>query len=85
MLAKLSIRKSDGLTSYLLACMMVIIVAGCGGGPSGDIEETATNTANRASDIVARTGPIVAVRVGETAYLSDNNSFTTLSDPLTYH
>ena len=85
MLAKQSLRRFDGLSSYLLACMLVIIVAGCGGGPSGDIEEAATNSANRTSEIIARTGPILAVRVGETAYLSDNNSFTTLSDPLTYH
>ena len=85
MLARPSIRTSDRLTSYLLAGILAIIVAGCGGGAGGDIDEDPVSSANRTTEIVARTGPIVAVRVGETAYLSDNNSYTTSSDPLTYH
>ena len=50
MLAIPTIRTSSGLTSYLLACLLAIIVAGCGGGPGSDIEESATSTANRAAN-----------------------------------
>ena len=73
-------------TGSLLACLLVALVAGCGGGP-GDgefpqVEEPAV--ASRAFEIVARTGPIVGVRVGQTANLNDLNSYTSSEQPLSY-
>ncbi|MDH3535467.1 MAG: hypothetical protein OER87_06965 [Gammaproteobacteria bacterium] len=76
-------RISLGRARYLLACALVLLFAACGGGPGEvDVHGTTTAIADKASEIVARTGPIVAVRVGETAYLSDNNSFTSSTDPM---
>ena len=70
---------------YLLACGLVLLVAACGDGPGEtDVHGTTEVVADRASEIVARTGPIVAVRVGETAYLSDNNSFTSSTEPMRF-
>jgi cytochrome c5 len=71
------------LTGYLLAFMLALLVVGCGGG--GDERASLQGEADKSVDIVARTGPILAVRVGETANLSDNNSFTSLSEPLSFH
>ena len=71
------------LTRYLLAFMLVWLVVGCGGG--GDERASLQGEADRSVDIVARTGPILAVRVGEMANLSNNNSFTSLSEPLSFH
>jgi hypothetical protein len=77
-------RTPSKLISYLLAGAIALLIAGCGGGAGGDVEEQTATSANRTSETVARTGPIVAVRVGQTAILSDNNSFTTLAEPLTF-
>jgi predicted CXXCH cytochrome family protein len=71
--------------NYLVAGLFALLVAGCGGDSSGNTDDSATSLSNRTTEIVARTGPIVAVRVGGTALLSDNNSYTTLSQPLSYH
>ncbi|MCP4767243.1 MAG: hypothetical protein GY875_13325 [Gammaproteobacteria bacterium] len=86
MLATLTKGMSRTPTGSLLACLLVVLVAGCGGGP-GDAdfpqaEEPAA--ASRAVEIIARTGPIVAVRVGQTASLSDFNSYTSSEQPLSY-
>jgi hypothetical protein len=64
-----------------------MLVAGCGGGPGdGDLpQEQVSAEASRAFEIVARTGPVVAVRVGQTANLSDLNSYTSSDQPLIYH
>ena len=70
------------LTSYLLAFMLVLLVVGCGGG--GDERASLQGEADKSVDIVARTGPILAVRVGETAYLSDNNSFSSSPEALSF-
>ena len=75
---------SQKLTGYLLAFMLVLLVAGCGGGGDGRASLQGA-AADKSPDIVARTGPIVAVRVGSTANLSDNNSFTSSSAPLSFH
>jgi hypothetical protein len=71
------------LTGYLMVFMLVWLVVGCGGG--GDERASLQGEADKSVDIVARTGPILAVRVGETANLSDNNSFTTSSESLSFH
>ena len=82
MLTMLTQGISQKLTGYLLAFMLVLLVVGCGGG--GDGRASLQGEADKSVDIVARTGPILGVRVGETAYLSDNNSFTTSSEPLNF-
>ncbi|MGB5329994.1 MAG: hypothetical protein WBO58_17375 [Gammaproteobacteria bacterium] len=72
------------LTGGLFACLLGVLVAGCGGG-AGDAElpqVEAPAVAPRAVEIVARTGPVVAVRVGQTANLSDLNSYTSSEKPL---
>ena len=77
---------SRTLTGCLFACLLAVLVAGCGGG-AGDAElpQTQESTvAPRAFEIVARTGPIVAVRVGQTANLSDLNSYTSSEQPLSF-
>ena len=73
-------------TGCLFACLLAVLVAGCGGG-AGDAELPQAQEAPvtpRAFEIVARTGPVVAVRVGQTANLSDLNSYTSSEQPLSY-
>ena len=70
---------SRTLIGYLFAAMLAVFVAGCGESPDGsgsigfDVE-----------DVIARTGPIVAVRVGETPTLDGSKSITTLAGPLSF-
>jgi hypothetical protein len=70
-------------------------MVGCGGGGDGSNpgQSTTTPIAEDFVQVVARTGPIVAVRVGETVNLdgsksfvssSSASSFTSSSDPLTF-
>ncbi len=80
----LSRRFANGTYALVLA----LLVAGCSGG--GDASVAATDggatppiSAGQLS-IVARTGPIVTVRVGETAMLDGTKSTTSSSGPLTY-
>jgi hypothetical protein len=63
-----------------------MLVAGCGGGPGdGDLpQEQAPAVVAKVFEIVARTGPIVPVRVGQTANLSDLNSYTSSDQPLSF-
>ena len=81
-------RLPQKLTGYLLAFILVIIAAGCGGSGSSDGEDENVGDPTPATGqfefVVARVGPIVAVRVGETAILSDNNSYTASTQPLSF-
>jgi len=73
-------------TGCIFACLLAVLVASCGGG-AGDADlpqADAPVAATRAFEIVARTGPVVAVRVGQTANLSDLNSYTSSEQPLNY-
>ena len=77
---------SRTLTGGLFACLLGMLVVGCGGGP-GDAEfpqEQVPAEAPRIDEIVARTGPIVAIRVGQTANLNDLNSYTSSDQPLSF-
>ena len=74
------------LAKCLCAVLFAVLVAGCGGGPGdGEFPQQQSTTEARTVDIVARTGPIVAVRVGQTASLSDLNSYTSSEQPLSFH
>ena len=69
------------LTSYFFVLMMTILVAGCGGSEgSGQGAERSASTA----PVIARIGPIISVRVGETAILDGSKSYTSLSAPLSF-
>ena len=74
---------SRQLTGSLLAFMLVVFAAGCssGGSDNASAEDPAPATIASA---VARTGPIVTVRVGETVTLDGNRSFTTSAEPLSF-
>ena len=73
---------SRTLTSYLLAVMLAALVSGCGGSPGGS--GSTTTIGADVDNIVARTGPIVAVQVSQTAVLDGSKSITTLAEPLSY-
>jgi hypothetical protein len=76
----------SALASWLFAVLFAVLVAGCGGGPGdGEFPQAESTTVSRTVDIVARTGPIVAARVGQTADLSDLNSYTSSEQPLSFH
>jgi len=83
---KLIQRTHRTLAGCLFTALLAVLVAGCGGGPGdADFPTTESTTASSVVDIVARTGPIVAVRVGQTATLSDHNSYTSSAQPLLFH
>jgi hypothetical protein len=77
-------RISRQQAGYLLAGLLALLAAGCGGGGGNSENGATTAVAGRAVEIVARTGPIVALRVGQTARLSDSNSYTTSADSLRF-
>ena len=103
-------RQYRTLIRYLLALLLVVFFAGCGGGgsdsgtpanetpggnetppvnetPPGNETPPTTGTPPVATIIVeniARPGPLVAVRVGETAKLDGSKSRTSSQEPLTY-
>lgn len=71
-------------TFYYFALTLALFVSACGGGVGGASHDpNPTQTTNSITEVVAGTGPIVAVRVGETAVL-ESDAFTNSSDPLTY-
>jgi len=74
------------LIVYLFTCMLVVFVAGCGGG-SGDgaVATTSTPTAEHFVEIEAIPGPIVAARVGEVVVLDDRKSYAVSNEPLSYN
>ncbi len=77
---------------YSLFAAMVWLVFACGGGggssdgdsPSGSTPQNPINTADGVANVVARTGGIVKVQMGETAALDGSKSFTSSDQPLTY-
>ena len=73
-------------TGWVFACLLAVLVAGCGGGPGdADVPQAqGTAAAPAPFEIVARTGGIVAVQVGGTANLSDLNSYTSSDQPLSF-
>ncbi len=74
------------LIGYLFTCMLVVFVAGCGGG-SGDEAVTGTRTSATAEnyiEIAAIPGPIITVTVGEVVLLEDSASFAISTEPLGY-
>lgn len=77
----LSKRSSRILIGYLFTVLLSVLVAGCGGGSNGGSESTLTAKvyAN------ARTGPIIAVRVNETAILDGSRSTNPSTAPLGYN
>lgn len=66
--------------------MLAILAAGCGGGGGGEstpAQVTAAAT-DGIGDVVARTGPILTVRVGEMVTLDGTRSFTSSTAPLSF-
>lgn len=83
---KLIQRMPRTLPGCIFAILLAVLVAGCGGGPgNGELAQVQSTTVSRVFDLVARTGPIVAVQVGQTAVLSDLNSYTSSTQPLSFH
>ncbi len=79
-------RRPRTLAGCRFTILLAVLVVGCGGGPGdADFPEAETIDTSRVVEIVARTGPIVAVRVGRTATLSDHNSYTSSTHPLRFH
>jgi len=81
------------LLVYLFTCMLVVFVAGCGGGggsedqaitPIVPITPTSTPITENYIDIAAIPAPIVAVRVGQMATLVDSKSYAISTQPLSY-
>jgi hypothetical protein len=70
------------LIAYLITCMFVVFVTGCGDG-GGSVDQAGT-TPSTEIDIEAISGPIVAVRVGEVATLDDSRSFSGSTEALSY-
>jgi Cytochrome c7 and related cytochrome c len=70
------------LTSYFFVLMLAVLAAGCGGSGNG---EQGTTASGITSPVVARIGPIVATRVGETAVLDGSKSSTAMSAPLSFN
>ncbi|MBT8438408.1 MAG: hypothetical protein KJO91_01690, partial [Gammaproteobacteria bacterium] len=78
------------LIAYLISCLFIIFVAGCGGGSESGSEAQATTPIPDAPieekyiDIAAISAPIVAVRVGEMATLVDSKSYAVSAQTLSY-
>ncbi|RLC58174.1 MAG: hypothetical protein DRI30_03040, partial [Chloroflexi bacterium] len=72
------------LTGLLAALMLAVLATGCGGGRDEVSLPGSTPEAVMSVEVVARAGSMIALRVGETAILSDHNSYTTLSEPLSF-
>ena len=85
-----TIRILRTLTATLLAAFLATTISGCGDSRNEDVSvhdpnfDPTINTAALPVSVMARTGPIVAVRVGQTALLSDNNSYSSSPQPLSY-
>lgn len=71
------------LTGWLAAILISVLAVGCGGGGSSNSSGAVTES-DKLSFITARVGPIVAVRVGETAILKGSSSETTSTQALTF-
>ena len=71
----------------LIACFMTFVVVtsiiACGGGGKGS-SNNQDIAPEKFDSVVARVGPIEAVRVGQTANLSQLNSFATSGQPLSF-
>lgn len=78
-IVKLNRTATVAFAGYIIAFMLIVLVAGCSGG------NEATPTTGSIDPVNAKTGPIVAVRVGETATLDGSDSFTSFSAPLSYN
>jgi hypothetical protein len=72
---------SRKLTVYFVVLMLALSITACGGESDGQI----TARSASAAPVVARTGPIIAIRVDETAILDGSKSYTSLSAPLSYN
>ena len=73
---------SFDLAGYVLVFMLTVLVAGCGeseGGGQGAASSATT------LPVVAKTGPIVAIRVNQVADLDGSKSFTSMSASLSYN
>ena len=83
--SRLAQRTARSTISIPILLILTLSIAGCGDGRESGVTVADPNPeANPAVTLVARTGPIVAVRVGETAMLSGNNSYTTGQQPLRF-
>lgn len=60
---------------YFFVVMLAALMVGCGGGKSGEQNSTTASVA-------AVAGPIIAIRVGDTAILDGSKSFTSLPSSL---
>ena len=65
------------LNGYFFVFMLAVLLSGCGGGDTG--------TQGATAPVVAITGPIIAVRVGETPMLDGSKSFALSSSSLSFH
>ncbi|MCP4487397.1 MAG: hypothetical protein GY820_08785 [Gammaproteobacteria bacterium] len=69
----------QNICGCLTAIMFVIALASCGN------SDSVTSTGGKGDFVVARVGPIVPVRVGETADLSGQNSYTLSSQSMSFN
>ncbi len=79
-------RMTQKICGYLITVMLVVALAGCGersGEEDTDVVNPAPST-DTGDFVVARVGPILAIRVGETASLSEQNSYTLSTEPLSF-
>ena len=78
---KLSFRNHWRSIDFLLLLVLVLVMSGCGGGGAGSPSGGTPTERQNLIQPVARTGPVVAVRVGEMAVLDGSQSFLLETSP----
>ncbi|MGD8801866.1 MAG: hypothetical protein PVG12_01690 [Gammaproteobacteria bacterium] len=68
----------------LFACLLVVMIAGCGGSSGGGGTGSDTPSGAGFTELTAVPGPMVAVRVGETAALDGSGSAASSTEVLNY-
>lgn len=77
--------RHQALVVCVLTFVLIILVAGCGGGNAPSTDNPALNGAQTSNIFVhADTGDIIAVRVGQTVTLDGSTSVTSSAEPLTF-
>jgi len=80
-------KRLRALTTYLLACLITVIVVGCGSGSGDQPKDEALAPSpftTTYKELTAVPGPMSGIRVGEVATLDGSQSSTTSTEPLNY-